>query len=164
MSDKLSTEIRLGMDQLQAVTLQISVLLDKPSDFPVGTLEINAACAMLHSFYTEIEKILKLIAREWDGNVPTSESWHRELLRQMAAPTGRRPAILTGDLHERLGEFLAFRHLFRGASIAIMRWPKLAPLIANVENCHQRVRDSLEAVLGFFGNTNRLMVWPHARH
>lgn len=36
VSDKLSTEIRLGMDQLQAVTLQIAVLLDKPSDFPWG--------------------------------------------------------------------------------------------------------------------------------
>ena len=55
----------------------------------MGTLEINAACAMLHSFYTEIEKIFKLIAREWDGSLPTSESWHRELLRQMAAPTDR---------------------------------------------------------------------------
>lgn len=154
MSDRLSTGIRLGMDQLQAVTLQISVLLDKPSDFPVGTLEINAACAMLHSFYTEIEKILKLIAREWDGNVPTSESWHRELLRQMAAPTDRRPAILTGDLHERLGEFLAFRHLFRGASIAIMRWPKLAPLIANVDNCHQHVRASLQMFLAFSETKN----------
>ena len=151
MSDKLSTKIRLGMDQLQAVTSQITVLLDKPFDFPVGTLEINAACAMLHSFYTEIEKIFKLIAREWDGNVPASESWHRELLRQMAAPTDRRPAVLTEDLYDRLGEFLAFRHLFRGASIAIMRWPKLAPLIANVDNCHQHVRACLEAFLAFSG-------------
>ena len=54
MSDRLSEEVRLGMDQLLAVTLQIAVLRDKPSDFPMGTLEINAACAMLHSFYTEI--------------------------------------------------------------------------------------------------------------
>lgn len=27
----------------------------------VGVIETSAACAMLHSFYTEIEKILKLM-------------------------------------------------------------------------------------------------------
>jgi hypothetical protein len=39
---------------------------------------------MLHSFYMEIEKILKIIAREWDGFLPASESWHRDLLVQMS--------------------------------------------------------------------------------
>jgi len=45
----------------------------------------------------------------------------------MAAPTNARPAVITTDLVEALSEFLAFRHLFRGASIALMRWDKLAP-------------------------------------
>ncbi len=42
---------------------------------------------MMHSFYTEIEKILKLIAREWDGKLPSSDSWHKELLVQMSQST-----------------------------------------------------------------------------
>jgi hypothetical protein len=32
-----------------------------------------------------------------------------------------------------LGEFLAFRHLFRGASIMLMRWEKLVPLLGKVD-------------------------------
>jgi hypothetical protein len=37
-------------------------LIAKSSGLEVGDMETAAASAMLHSFYTEIEKILKLIA------------------------------------------------------------------------------------------------------
>ena len=91
------------------------------SDAAVGVIETAAACAMLHSFYTEIEKILKLSAREWDGELPSSNSWHKDLLIQMSAATPKRPAVVSAALVEVLSEFLAFRHLFRGASIVLMR-------------------------------------------
>src|SRR5437016_3596518 len=35
-------------------------------------------------FYKEIKKIFKLIAREWDGEAPSSDSWRRDLLNQMS--------------------------------------------------------------------------------
>src|SRR5438067_385442 len=80
--------------------------------------------AMLNSFYTEIEKILKLIARAWDEQVPSSDAWHKELLNQMVVATSARPAVISSGLVDVLSEFLAFRHLFRGASIALMGWDK----------------------------------------
>ena len=43
---------------------QMSPLIAKSSDLQVGDIETAAASAMLHSFRTEIEKILKLIALE----------------------------------------------------------------------------------------------------
>ena len=52
---------------------------------------------MLHSFYTEIEKILEIIAREWDGSLPASGSWHRDLLIQMSE-AAKRPAVQTANL------------------------------------------------------------------
>ncbi|MCX6602366.1 MAG: hypothetical protein NTV52_02090 [Acidobacteria bacterium] len=55
----------------------------------------------------------------------------------MATATGTRPAVITTDLVTRLTELLAFRHLFRGASIALMRWSKLSPLLANVDGIHK---------------------------
>jgi hypothetical protein len=42
----------------------------------------------------------------------------------MSEPAAKRPAVLSEDLLPTLKEFLAFRHLFRGASIALMRWNK----------------------------------------
>jgi hypothetical protein len=104
---------------------------------------------MLHSFYTEIEKILKLIARECDGQMPSADTWHKELLNQVSAPANTRPAVLTSQLVEVLSEFLGFRHLFRGASIALMRWDKLSPLVAKVDETYGQVRQELEAFQRF---------------
>ena len=114
-------------------------------DASVGVIERAAACAMLHSFYTEVEKILKLIAREWDGQMPSSDAWHKDLLNQMSEATARRPAVLSPALVEVLSEFLAFRHLFRGASIALMRWEKLSPLVANVGRTYDQTEAEIVA-------------------
>jgi hypothetical protein len=54
-----------------------------------------------------------LIARTGEPELPvieTAESWHRDLLSQMAGATGARPAVITTDLVMRLAELLAFRH------------------------------------------------------
>lgn len=149
MSADLATKIQLGLEELATVRAQISPLIAKSSDSKAGDIETAAACAMLHSFYTEIEKILKLIAREWDGPMPSSEAWHKDLLSQVAAPTNRRPAVITASLVEVLSEFLAFRHLFRGASIVLMRWDKLSPLLAKVDPTYRQVRQELETFLEF---------------
>ena len=149
MSTDLATKIQLGLEEFATVRDQMSPLIAKSSTSEAGDLETAAACAMLHSFYTEIEKILKLIAREWDGRMPSSDAWHKELLKQMAAPTNTRPAVITSGLVEILSEFLAFRHLFRGASIALMRWDKLSPLMAEVDQTYLRARRELETFQTF---------------
>jgi hypothetical protein len=65
VSDDLVVKVRLGLDDLATVRDQLSPLIAKPPDSNVGVIETAAACAMLHSFYTEIEKILKLVAKSW---------------------------------------------------------------------------------------------------
>lgn len=144
MSIDLVTKIHLGFEELDTIREQMGPLISKAFDSQVGDIETAAACAMLHSFYTEIEKILKLIAHEWDDRIPDSDAWHKELLNQMSAPTNTRPAVITSDLVEILSEYLAFRHLFRGASIALMRWNKLAPLLGKVDQTYLRTRHEIE--------------------
>lgn len=78
--------------------------------------------------------------------MPSSDAWHKDLLNQMSEATARRPAVLSPALVEVLSEFLAFRHLFRGASIALMRWEKLSPLVAKAGRTH----DQTEAEIGAF--------------
>jgi hypothetical protein len=68
---------RAKFDSAGAVE-QLTPLISLPPGALVGVIERAAACAMLHSFYTEVEKILKLIAREWDGQMPSSDAWHKE--------------------------------------------------------------------------------------
>jgi len=149
VSADLGTKIQLGLGELATIREQMTPLIALSSNSEMGDIETFAACAMLHSFYTEIEKILTLIAREWDEQIPSSDSWHKALLSQMAASTARRPAVISVTLVETLSEFLAFRHLFRGASIALMPWNKLAPLVAKVDQTYARTRQELEAFHAF---------------
>ena len=62
-----------------------------------------------------------------------------------------RPAVITTDLVTSLGEFLAFRHLFRGASVALMRWDKLAPLLAKLDSLHRDVAEQMREFERFAG-------------
>ncbi len=81
--------------------------------------------------------------------MPGADAWHKELLNQMAESTERRGAILPPALVESLGEFLAFRHLFRGASIALMRWAKLSPLLAKVNATYEQSAKALDEFAQF---------------
>ena len=143
MSVKLAEKIQFGLDELAVIRDMMSPLIARTSEPELPVIETAAACTMLHSFYTETEKILKLVALDVDRNLPSSESWHRDLLSQMTAATKMRPAVITPDLVTRLAELLAFRHLFRGASIALMRWDKLSPLVAKVDGLHKEIVQEL---------------------
>jgi hypothetical protein len=149
VSSNLAAKLRLGLGELATIREQLDPIIALPADGEVGVIERAAACAMLHSFYTEIEKLLKLIAREWDGRIPSSDSWHKQLLNQMSEPTATRPAVLSPALVEVLSEFLAFRHLFRGASIVLMRWEKLSPLVAKIIPTFDETKAELDVFLRF---------------
>jgi hypothetical protein len=149
VSRELLAKIRVGLEEFAIIRQQFEPLISMPPDAIVGAIETSAASAMLHSFHTEIEKLLKLIAREWDGQLPSSDSWHKDLLIQMSQATATRPAVLSPGLVEVLNEFLAFRHLFRGASIALMRWDKLRPLVAKVDSTYEHARSELQAFTAF---------------
>lgn len=144
MSASLAEKIQLALDELAAIRGMMSPLIARTGEPELPVIETAAACTMLHSFYTEIEKILKLIALDLDKKIPSSESWHRDLLSQMTEVTEARPAVITTDLVTRLAELLAFRHLFRGASIALMRWDKLSPLVAKVDGVHKEIVQELK--------------------
>ena len=95
MSRELATKLRVGLEEFAIVRQQFEPLLSISAGANASVIETSAACAMLHSFYTEIEKMLKLIARECDGQLPMSDSWHKDLLVQMSQSTGRRRAVFS---------------------------------------------------------------------
>ncbi|MEM1240119.1 MAG: hypothetical protein AAGI45_09795 [Cyanobacteria bacterium P01_H01_bin.26] len=75
----------------------------------LGTIALN-----LHSFYSGTERILRDIATDLDGSLPSSSDGHRRLLCQMAANIPDiRPAILRDSTLKALNELCAFRHVVR---------------------------------------------------
>lgn len=77
-------------------------------------LYIDAIALNLHDFYTGLERIFRQIVTTVDRSVPSSEAWHRDLLRQMCVELpGIRPQVLTDTTCATLDEFLRFRHVVR---------------------------------------------------
>lgn len=139
MSASLGRKIQLRLDEPGLTRAMLAPLIARTGEQELPVMETAAACSMLHSFYTEIEQIFKVIALDFDQHLPESDAWRRDLLSQMSIATAARPAVVSRDLVPRLSELLAFRHLFRGASIALMRWNKLAPLVVTVSDVHDQV-------------------------
>ena len=122
----------LDTGELGSVCRQMSPLIERASGSEADVITTAAASARLHSFYSEIEKIFALIARKYDNRVPNSSAWHKELLIQMSQSTPARPPVITPYVVDALGDYLAFRDLFRETAVTLMRWDKLAPLLARV--------------------------------
>jgi len=77
-------------------------------------LYIDAIALNLHDFYTGLERIFRQIVTTVDRSMPSSEAWHRDLLRQMCVELpGIRPQVLTDVTCATLDEFLRFRHVVR---------------------------------------------------
>lgn len=75
---------------------------------------LDSVALNLHSFYSGIERLFELIARYVDGAPPSGETWHRDLLQQMAKDLPDiRPAVIDQEIALSLDEFRRFRHLVR---------------------------------------------------
>mgnify|MGYP000915922031 FL=1 len=75
---------------------------------------LRAVGSVLHDFYTSVENVFKIVARNIDGLLPESNEWHVELLNQMSiAITKVRPVVINKKTRDLLNEFRGFRHIFR---------------------------------------------------
>ena len=54
---------------------------------------VDSAALNLHGFYSGLERLFEIIARQVDEQVPAGETWHRDLLLQMPRDV---PEVQTG--------------------------------------------------------------------
>jgi hypothetical protein len=85
-----------------------------------------------------VERILYLIAREIDGNVPTGSDWHKQLLNQMLVeiPTVR-ASVLSEKTYQELNEFRGFRHVVRSLYAYKLDVTRVLELTHQLKICHQ---------------------------
>jgi hypothetical protein len=145
VSPDLREEVLLELSQLHELIGRYHPLLERAANDDVGEVETLALAAVLHSFYTGIENICKRLVIGLDGTMPQGESWHRDLLKVLALPTGTRPAVFSSDLHRRLKPYLDFRHVFRQAYGFRLHWSKMRPLVLACEEVLAELESELEA-------------------
>lgn len=99
------------------------------------TFSLRARGSILHDVYTAVERVFVRIAEELNGGVPRGDQWHRQLLHDMALDVPQvRPAVITAELSDRLGEFLRFRHVFRNVYGSVLQAERMAPLEAGLDD------------------------------
>jgi hypothetical protein len=110
----------------------------------------DSAALNVQGLYTGIERIFEQIARQLDNRVPTGDSWHLDLLRQMQADVpGVRPAVISSDSLVGLDELRRFRHVVRNVYATNLNPEKLDDLMAVLDKCWPEVRAELLAFADF---------------
>ncbi|MBN1418243.1 MAG: hypothetical protein JXP34_05665 [Planctomycetes bacterium] len=123
-----------------------SILSNLPAE--PGFIETNAAGKILHDFYCGVERAFERIAVRLGPGLPAGENWHVVLLRGMASEIpGVRGPVIDPALSSRLAEYLRFRHLFRHSYGFDLEWPRLAPLLADLEPTFRVLRGALEGFI-----------------
>ena len=129
MKERIANELK----SLERVTQSLQTFLGTASEQP-SEIEIRGTASYLHDFYNGIERIFERIAVTLDGGLPAGDRWHQLLLQQMTEErTGVRPAIIDDALHQRVEEYLKFRHRFRHTYGDALEWDKLRPMAEGVQ-------------------------------
>ncbi|MFN8499751.1 MAG: hypothetical protein U0641_18005 [Anaerolineae bacterium] len=141
----LSERIRAELAAMDHVVRRTESTLDRAVEQPENAdLFLASAALDLHSFYTGVERLLELIARDVDQSVPSGPSWHRDLLAQSALPIAAlRPAILRAETRDALSEYLGFRHVVRTAYSFDLRTDRVSELTADLPRVFGMTRDDL---------------------
>ncbi len=110
---------------------------------------LGSAALDLHAFYTDVERMLELIASDLDESRPTTPHWHRDLLAQMSvAIPDIRPAVLRPETSAALIEFLEFRHVVRNVYTFNLRPDRVAELVNGLRPTYRLVASDLLGLAG----------------
>jgi hypothetical protein len=113
-------------------------------------LYLDSVALNLHSFYSGLERLFELIARQVDGNLPSGPSWHEDLLRSMTEQVaGVRPAVVSGASAARLDEFRCFRHLVRNVYATNLVPERLSALVEGMPDVWPELRRELSGFADF---------------
>lgn len=72
-----------------------------------SVIELAATATFLQNIYNGIENILKQVFVTRSIEVPRSDTWHQDLLKQSTAA-----GIISANLARELKDYLGFRHFF----------------------------------------------------
>lgn len=147
---RLAALVRQHEELLTRVVGEAEEALADFTDREPPPRELRGIGAVVHDFYTGIERIFESIAPELNGGLPASPSWHRELLETMTLDLpGVRPPVLRRETAQALQEFLRFRHLFRNLYGFELEWPRLRPLLERLPSTWAAVEADLEHFVTF---------------
>ncbi|MEW5954572.1 MAG: hypothetical protein AB1815_12770 [Bacillota bacterium] len=152
---KLAADVNSGLEAVAKTSFKIQELADEISKKtgPVEDREMMLIAAYLHHFYTGLESVFERISDELDGGIGRRGDYHREVLRSMAIEIdGVRSRVISPELAEELDDYRKFRHMFRHAYAAELRWKKMSHLALNITAIYNLVEINIKGFVTFLFN------------
>jgi len=152
---KLAADVNSSLEAVAKISAKIRDLVDEINNKngPVEDRELMLMAAYLHHFYTGLESMFERISDELDGGVGRRGNYHREVLRSMTIDIGGvRPRVISPELAEELDDYRKFRHLFRHAYAAELRWKKMGHLALNITAIYNLVEINIKGFATFLVN------------
>ncbi|MGI5096825.1 hypothetical protein IZU27_03255 [Treponema socranskii] len=147
MDNAVKLKIAFEISQIDELIEKSSVLLQKCILQEPDFIELNAAGAILHSYYNGLESIFLLIRKNIDRTVLSSERWHSELLKSMFTATETRRPLFEKKLYDQLVDYMGFRHFFRHTYGYHLRWDLIKPLLMNIKENWNTVKSNIETII-----------------
>jgi len=147
LANAVKLKIAFEISQIDELIEKSSVLLQKCILQEPDFIELNAAGAILHSYYNGLENIFLLIRKNIDKTVLSSERWHSELLKSMFAATKARRPLFEKKLYDQLVDYMGFRHFFRHTYGYHLRWDLIKPLLMNIKENWNTVKSNIETII-----------------
>jgi hypothetical protein len=136
---KVIEDINSELGKIENLLTRYEPLLLKIKSQEPDFIEINALAMLLHSFYNGLENIFKRIAGKIDGQMPSGERSHVELLEQMAHPSNhRKDKLLSDETYKDLKKYLGFRHFSRHAYSFDLKRDLMKDLILRIDEIIKR--------------------------
>lgn len=133
---ELSQRIQAELENIDELFIEMPSYEKLPK---LSTLELAGVAALLHNFYNGIENILKQIVLSKKLEVPSGESWHKELLELAFSKD-----FISEDSKNKLAQYLAFRHFF-SHSYALDLYPdKMEPLVKDLKEVYEEFKKDID--------------------
>jgi hypothetical protein len=146
--DKAITQkIQFEIDQIDELINASSPLLDLCRIREPDFVEKCGIAMILQSFYNGIEKIVLLIAKNKDLNLPNGIKWHKELFDNAFQGTKNRTPIFRDELNELLNDYLQFRHFARHSYGFQLKWEKMKNILFDMNSVWEKTKEDVNSFI-----------------
>ena len=142
---ELSRRVEVEFANLERILGRFPAIEALPT---LSALETAGTAALLHNFYNGIENLFKQVVRSRGLEVPTGDSWHRDLVN-LACGEG----IVSEDTAVQLRQYLAFRHFFSHGYAVDLEVERMQPLIEELREVYEQFRQDIETAV--WGGSSR---------
>jgi hypothetical protein len=143
LDKKVMQKILFEISQIDEVIESTKPLRDLCKMKVPDIIEKSAIALLFQSFYNGIENILIIIIKYFDGKLPNSSKWHKELLSKAFEESKRYGPIFRSDMKIVLNDYMSMRHFVRHTYGFKLNWEQMQELASEIETNWAIVKEDL---------------------